>query len=595
MPKTQQQIVDEANIAGQKASDVLGQDFTAGTIETYFPNQAETKPTTPLPSAPTTPSQYYSRNTEQEQQAENILSAPMTTESTEQIQARKTKQAQGEIDALNRLYASKISEQREVNVGQERRTSSVSTLTGLAGSSEAGVQARKTEAIGGKQIEAIQNEQAVMIQSVLSDIRTSAVEEARQQTLDARQSAEDVLALRTQRQTDAVAKLTTLGQSATASLEGLRATLSPEDYDYLIRNAGGEAMAEAILFNSHSEQAITKSERIGDFIARTITMPDGTSKQEYIPIPEEVLATEEGQFDTMDTDNGTFITQDGGKTWTPLLGSIKPPKATPIEEVEADADISELDPTSQSILAQTGLSIPAYSFLTTGVKALTRMTSGDRKKFMAEAENWSIDNGVDIATFQSQFNAFNEVVQRNIKISALVGLAGEDIKGSLSELTRLTEKEGFGDVKIKNLVKIMAGEQLGDPVALQYKFILDDLRSAVSGFFAVQQGRTSTMDSDRADAKELINNGLASGSVSGLITTINNVAARTEQIATDSVGLAQNKIWEMFGVTRPNGTGEQDQYAEFRSQIGEGEILIQRGNDVMAITEEELQPNDTQL
>jgi len=38
-----------------------------------------------------------------------------------------------------------------------------------------------------------------------------------------------------------------------------------------------------------------------------------------------------------------------------------------------------------------------------------------------------------------------------------------------------------------------------------------------------------------------------------------------------------------------------DQYADFRSQIGEGEILIQRGNDVMAITQEELQPNDTKL
>ena len=311
--KTQQQIVDEANIAGQKASDILGQDFTAGTIETYFPNQAETKPTTPLPSAPTTPSQYYSRNTEQEQQAENILSAPMTTESTEQIQARKTKQAQGEIDALNRLYASKISEQREVNVGQERRTSSVSTLTGLAGSSEAGVQARKTEAIGGKQIEAIQNEQAVMIQSVLSDIRTSAVEEARQQTLDARQSAEDVLALRTQRQTDAVAKLTTLGQSATASLEGLRATLSPEDYDYLIRNAGGEAMANAILVESRDPENIIFSGIEGNKFLQITRMPDGTIKKEVIDLPEIGIDTTKGVKTTQKMDNGqvAIIFDDG--------------------------------------------------------------------------------------------------------------------------------------------------------------------------------------------------------------------------------------------------------------------------------------------
>ena len=541
--KTQQQIVDEANIAGQKASEVTGIDFTEGTIDTYFPRAVD-EPTEPLPST----------NNGGLPPVE-----PIETETTEEIQARKTKMAQGEIDALNKVYQDKIADQRVVNEGENRSTSSINTLTGLSGSTEAKVKRIETQDLGQKEIEAIQNEQKLDMARIYTKISESSIEEARYQREEARLDTQTAQENRLARIDEARADLSLLGAGTTATLEGLRNSMTPEQYEGMITNVGGEAMANAILFNSHSEQAITKSERIGDFIARTITMPDGTSKQEYIPIPEDVLATEEGQFDTMDTDNGTFLTQDGGKTWTPLLGSIKPPKATPIEEVDAGADISELDPTSQSILAQTGLSIPAYSFLTTGVKALTRMTSGDRKKFMAEAEKWSIDNGVDIATFQSQFNAFNEVVQRNIKISSLVGLAGEDIKGSLAELTRLTEKEGFGDVKIKNLVKIIAGEQIGDPVALQYKFILDDLRSAVSGFFAVQQGRTSTMDSDRADAKELINNGLASGSVSGLITTINKVAQRTEQIATDSVGLAQNKIWEMFGVTKPGGEGEQDE------------------------------------
>jgi len=71
--KTQQQIVDEANLAGQKASDVLGQDFTEGTIETYFPRAVD-EPTEPLPST------------------NNVglpPVEPIETETTEEIQARK--------------------------------------------------------------------------------------------------------------------------------------------------------------------------------------------------------------------------------------------------------------------------------------------------------------------------------------------------------------------------------------------------------------------------------------------------------------------------------------------------------------------------
>jgi len=71
--KTQQQIVDEANLAGQKASDVLGQDFTEGTIDTYFPRAVD-KPTEPLPST------------------NNVglpPVEPIETETTEEIQARK--------------------------------------------------------------------------------------------------------------------------------------------------------------------------------------------------------------------------------------------------------------------------------------------------------------------------------------------------------------------------------------------------------------------------------------------------------------------------------------------------------------------------
>ena len=233
-------------------------------------------------------------------------------------------------------------------------------------------------------------------------------------------------------------------------------------------------------------------------------------------------------------------------------------------------DESELDPESQSILAQTGLSIPAFSFLTTGVKALTRMSSDLREKFMDEAEEWSIKGGVDISTFQSEFQAYNEVVKRNIKISALVGLSGEDIKLSLDMLGKITKEGDYGDLKFKNLVKLWAGKEVNDPVAMKYKFNLNDLRSAISGFFAVQQGRTQTYQSDMEDAKELISDGLATGSIEGLIETIDTVSARAVEIADQSVGLAQDAVWEMFGVEKPDG-GQEEIYNVNGVQYKQGE------------------------
>lgn len=43
------------------------------------------------------------------------------------------------------------------------------------------------------------------------------------------------------------------------------------------------------------------------------------------------------------------------------------------------------------------------------------------------------------------------------------------------------------------------------------------------------------------------------------------------------------------------GTGANDQYAQYRSQLQGNEILVQRGNQILAVTPDELQPNDQQL
>lgn len=170
---------------------------------------------------------------------------PRPAQSVEEIQAQKTREAQAEIDALNRLYDSKLAEQRQINKGQERQTSAVSTLTGLAGSTEANVQATKTEKLGKQQLDAINNERGVMIQSVLSDVRSSAVEEARYQTEQSRLNAQEELDFRAQQQEKAVKNLTTLSQSGVTA-DGLAKT-DPEAYQALVEQVGGEAVLKSML------------------------------------------------------------------------------------------------------------------------------------------------------------------------------------------------------------------------------------------------------------------------------------------------------------------------------------------------------------
>jgi len=216
--------------------------------------------TDPLPTNTTTTpdTTRFSRLTPTETTARNIISAPMNNQqSKEEIQAEKRKAVQGEIDALNKVFQDKLSEQRIVNKGQDRQTSSVSTLTGLAGSTEANVAATKTEALGNKQLDAIRNEQAAAVQQILSDVRTSAAEEARLQTLDARQSARDTLDMRTARSEEAVNNLSILSKTGTTA-EGLKTT-DPETYKYLSEKVGGEQMLKAYLTLNRPTQEIEDS------------------------------------------------------------------------------------------------------------------------------------------------------------------------------------------------------------------------------------------------------------------------------------------------------------------------------------------------
>ena len=233
-------------IDGQSVYDDKGKTINAQTGQEYVSpfrnpnadfNYGADKPPAPTPT-PTPPSptpDYTPRYTPE-------APAPVQAETEQQIFEKKQKTAQSEIDNLNRYYDSLLSEQRVVNEGRERGTSAISTLTGLAGSTEANVQAEKTAKVSERENATIQNERAVRISGVLSAIRNSSVEEARQSRLEARQSTQDITAFRTKQATEGLTHLQNLAQGGT-TFEGFKAT-DPQSYEALRRQLGNISDAE---------------------------------------------------------------------------------------------------------------------------------------------------------------------------------------------------------------------------------------------------------------------------------------------------------------------------------------------------------------
>lgn len=200
-------------------------------------------------------SAYFSRNTSPDQSPADPVYTP--AKSVEQVQADMTNGAQSQIDGLNRYYDSLLQEQSTINQGRDRSTSSVSTLTGLAGSTEANVQQQKTTDLNTADNKKIQAERGMAINGVLSDIRKSAIEEARNQRLEARQSADDILKNRTARQTQATTNLTNLAKSGVTS-DGLKQQ-NPQEYQHLIDSLGGEEQVKALFTLNRPQESILDS------------------------------------------------------------------------------------------------------------------------------------------------------------------------------------------------------------------------------------------------------------------------------------------------------------------------------------------------
>ena len=219
-----------------------------------------------------------------------------------------------------------------------------------------------------------------------------------------------------------------------------------------------------------------------------------------------------------------------------------------------DANEEPIDPDSNSILSQTGLSMLAFKFLSTGTSALTRLTSGERQKVMKEAQDWANKQGIDVATFTSQYNAYNKTLENNIKRVNQVKVAEGELKGTLENLKSAGDDSTFGNMKWANIAKMFAGQEFNDPNVSRYAFHLQQLRSEMAMYNAAAAGKIGadgqvmTDDGDFKEAERIIKDGFAAKSIQGFDEALNASVGKMDAVLNNSVNTSRKQVWNLFGV-----------------------------------------------
>lgn len=340
--------------------------------------------TTPAQTGTTTGTDgaYYPRYTPAEQSAvdyQNTFTKPRTVD---EIAQEKAKQSQAQIDALNNYYNSLLQEQNVVNEKRNRSTSAVSTLTGLAGSTEADVAQNATSVVNQRENKAIENQRSVAIDSVFSKINEDAQKQANEERTNARLDAETILANRKTRQEEAVKSLTTLAKSGVTA-EGLKAS-DPTSYDYLAKQMGGEELLKAsITLNRPAESVIDKKIEGGKYVIAYQNPITGKVRIESVD-----LGIPEGFTKSFDLGNRLMVVPENFDPTkdTPLFYNKGPTPKAQSEGVGGGAGAGAYGSDLEALIGRVPLIIPSENGKVAFSQAIQRARNdGDKIQTIATA------------------------------------------------------------------------------------------------------------------------------------------------------------------------------------------------------------------
>jgi hypothetical protein len=208
-----------------------------------------------------------------------------------------------------------------------------------------------------------------------------------------------------------------------------------------------------------------------------------------------------------------------------------------------------IDPVSRNILSQTGLGINAFKYLVGQASQLPR-DQATRNKAAKEAQTWSREHNVDVSTLASQYKTYNDVLSANIARLNNTQIMEGELIGTVQNLQDVVKAKDFGKLKVANVIKLWAGQEVNDDLAQQYAMHLSQLRNELTAYFGATQGRSGnnlTIE-DKREAEGVIRNGIAQGSLDGLLKAVENSTGKMATIMQGSVDRSQKAIWGLFGV-----------------------------------------------
>lgn len=182
-----------------------------------------------------------------------------------QIQKDLLKASQAEINSINQYAAQQIEALKPRQEERLRETSSVNTLTGLAGSTEANRTTEGTVKVNKRENDLVRAEAAAKIQGVLSNVKSKAAELALSAREQFRLDADSAAKQRAARLEEAVNNAALLAASG-VTFEGLQST-DPDAYRSLAESVGGEQLLKAqFTLNRPQEDILDKKIENGKYV-----------------------------------------------------------------------------------------------------------------------------------------------------------------------------------------------------------------------------------------------------------------------------------------------------------------------------------------
>lgn len=206
---------------------------------------------------------------------------------------------------------------------------------------------------------------------------------------------------------------------------------------------------------------------------------------------------------------------------------------------------------SGDILSTAGLSIAAFNYLTQGTASMSRLSAGQRNQILNESQAWAKKKGIDISTFQSQYKAYNDVLQKNINRANQTQIMAGEVSGSADSLATAIDEMDWnklGNVKAENIVKLIAGEQVNDPTTMKYATQIKFMANDLAGYMAAARGASSPELQDQRDAADIISRGLSKKSVDAFKESVNTNEEKVAGVVQKAVDSTRKQVWGLFGV-----------------------------------------------